>query len=67
MKFAKRSKIFLIGCSFYGDPFTGSAGWTEENEIGRLWNRFMNYVQNKDSVKYLLQNKVYGLCLSVRV
>ena len=29
-----------MGLSFYGDPFADSAGWTEENEIGRLWKRF---------------------------
>jgi len=30
--------------SFFGDPFSLSAGWTEENEIGRLWKRFMAYL-----------------------
>jgi len=34
--------IILAGLSFYGDPFARSAGWTEENEIGRLWARFMD-------------------------
>lgn len=35
--------FFLVGLSFFGDPFSGNAGWTEENEIGRLWSRFMRY------------------------
>jgi len=31
----------LAGLSFYGDPFRFHGGWEEENEIGRLWKRFM--------------------------
>ncbi|MBN1642551.1 MAG: GyrI-like domain-containing protein [Anaerolineae bacterium] len=30
----------IAGLSFYGDPFAGGEGWSTENEIGRLWNRF---------------------------
>ncbi len=33
----------LLGLSFFGDPFSASAGWTEENEIGRLWERYMRF------------------------
>ncbi len=36
-------RVVLLGFNFYGDPFTQSSGWTEENEIGRLWQRFMEY------------------------
>lgn len=36
-----RPATVLVGLSFYGDPFSQSAGWTEENEIGVLWTRFM--------------------------
>jgi predicted transcriptional regulator YdeE len=34
----------LLGMGFFGDPFQVSGGWTEENEIGRLWSRFMAYL-----------------------
>ena len=37
----------LVGFSFYGDPFRLSPGWTEENEIGRLWVRFMAYAEQQ--------------------
>ena len=40
----RKDEINLVGMSFYGDPFETSAGWTEENQIGRLWQRFMNYL-----------------------
>jgi predicted transcriptional regulator YdeE len=33
----------LVGLSFFGDPFRLHGGWEEENEIGRLWARFMAY------------------------
>ncbi|MFX0124153.1 MAG: GyrI-like domain-containing protein [Candidatus Hodarchaeota archaeon] len=36
------NKIFkLLGCVFYGDPFHEAEEWSYENEIGKLWNRFM--------------------------
>jgi len=31
--------MLLAGFSFFGDPFHSHAGWTEANEIGRLWQR----------------------------
>ncbi|MFX1395677.1 MAG: GyrI-like domain-containing protein [Promethearchaeota archaeon] len=35
-------KIFhLMGCVFYGNPFHSAKEWTLENEIGKLWNRFI--------------------------
>jgi predicted transcriptional regulator YdeE len=43
-RIVERDQMILIGLSFFGDPFAESAGWTEENEIGRLWNRFMAYL-----------------------
>lgn len=40
----QKKEIILVGMSFYGDPFETSAGWTEENQIGRLWQRLMAYL-----------------------
>jgi AraC family transcriptional regulator len=42
----EKESITLVGFSFFGDPFKLSGGWTEENEIGRLWNRFMTYLEH---------------------
>jgi len=39
-----KDQIILVGFSFFGDPFKFSGGWSEENEIGRLWKRFMAYL-----------------------
>jgi AraC family transcriptional regulator len=41
--FVQRERIFLAGVGFFGDPFQISGDWTSENEIGRLWERFMAY------------------------
>ena len=34
-------QLTLAGFTFYGDPVHSHAGWTEENEIGRVWKRIM--------------------------
>lgn len=56
----ERDPIILLGFSFFGDPFATSAGWTEENEIGRLWSRFMAYTtQQGDRIKHVKDNTVF--------
>jgi predicted transcriptional regulator YdeE len=48
----QKDEIILVGMSFYGDPFETSAGWTEENQIGRLWQRLMAYMaENPDAIQ----------------
>ncbi len=41
-----KDRIYLAGLSFFGDPFDTSNPWTEENQIGRLWQRFMDYLSS---------------------
>jgi predicted transcriptional regulator YdeE len=56
-KIITHDQLNLVGFSFYGDPFRLSPGWTEENEIGRLWARFMAYVQqHREELKALIVN-----------
>ena len=38
-------KTVLLGFSYYGEPF--GDGWTEENQIGQLWKRFMAFWQEQ--------------------
>jgi AraC family transcriptional regulator len=40
-KIVDNEGLNLIGMVFYGDPFKGGEGWSEENEIGKLWTRFI--------------------------
>ncbi len=53
--FIQKDAIMLMGVSFYGDPFQLSGDWTVENEIGRVWKRFMNYLEeNRPTLQTLL-------------
>ena len=49
--------ITLVGFSFFGDPFATSGGWTEENEIGRLWHRFTTYLESHSSHIHHVKDK----------
>ena len=40
-----KDRMLLLGFSFFGDPFEFSGDWSEENEIGRLWKRFITYLE----------------------
>lgn len=56
----ERDQILLAGLGFFGDPFAASGGWTEENEIGRLWNRFGAYTAHHgDRIKHIESSCVY--------
>ena len=42
-KIIQRGPTMLAGMVFYGDPFAGAEGWSQENEIGKLWGRFNRF------------------------
>ncbi len=55
----KISQLNLAGFSFFGDPFKMSGDWSEENEIGRSWKRFMQYcAANQDKLGFLKSEQV---------
>jgi len=55
----EQPEMILVGFDFFGDPFKFSAGWTEENEIGRLWKRFMAYFdQYQDQLQHIKDRSV---------
>ena len=39
--------LMLAGVSFFGDPFTYHSEWVIENEIGQLWTRFYQLLENE--------------------
>lgn len=58
-KIIEKDQIILLGFSFFGDPFTVSGGWTEENEIGILWKRFMTFMENnRNRIKHITDSEV---------
>lgn len=42
-----KPEILLVGLSFYGDPFDTSNMWSEDNHIGRTWQRLMSFLQKR--------------------
>jgi predicted transcriptional regulator YdeE len=44
-----REQMTLLGMSFFGDPFRAAVGWSQENEIGRLWSRFEAYLADRSA------------------
>ncbi|MDK2982013.1 MAG: hypothetical protein PWQ55_2360 [Chloroflexota bacterium] len=43
LDFVERPALTLMGMSFYGDPFRDAGDWSENNEIGRLSQRYMEF------------------------
>jgi predicted transcriptional regulator YdeE len=53
-------EILLVGMSFYGDPFDTSGVWTEENQIGRTWQRLNTYLaKHSDAIHHRMATDVY--------
>ena len=42
-----KKRLNLIGCVYYGDPFHSAEEWSQDNEIGGLWSRFMTLATTK--------------------
>ena len=56
----KKPEIFIVGMSFYGDPFSTRSGWDAENEIGRVWTRFMQYLKlNGEEIQHIVTPGVF--------
>jgi AraC family transcriptional regulator len=51
-RIVERKTRFLTGMEFYGDPFQEASGWTTENEIGKLWKRFSDYIDNNPDLAF---------------
>lgn len=47
--------LLLGGMSFYGDPISTKGGWEEENEIGKTWKRFMEFIAENPVRPYSVQ------------
>jgi predicted transcriptional regulator YdeE len=55
----EKGQMLLLGFSFFGDPFAESGGWTEENEIGRLWQRLIAYLETHGAqIRHLSEPEV---------
>ncbi|MBI9042844.1 MAG: GyrI-like domain-containing protein [Anaerolineaceae bacterium] len=56
-EFIEKEAMIMAGFSFYGTPFEFKDFWDEQNEIGKLWQRFMGFIQQVDTETYpILRN-----------
>ncbi len=56
----KKPEIYIAGMSFYGDPFSTRSGWDAENEIGRVWTRFVQYLKlNGEGIQHITTPNVF--------
>jgi AraC family transcriptional regulator len=57
-----KKKFILVGMDFYGNPYREAGGWSTQNDIGQLWQRFSNfYEKRKDSIRHLVSESGYEL------
>ena len=55
-----KRRIILAGVDFYGNPYQEAGGWSQQNAIGQLWNKFNSfYTKKKDSIKHLKSESGY--------
>jgi AraC family transcriptional regulator len=59
-KIIDKDEIILAGMDFCGDPFKEAGGWSEQNEIGKLWQRFNQYFdKHRDMIKNMVSDAGY--------
>ena len=46
----QKMSLQLLGCVYYGNPFHSAEEWTIENEVGKVWQRFMNLASKYPSL-----------------
>ena len=50
--------MLLVGMSFFGDPFSEASDWSSDNEIGKLWSRFINFIEaNPNAIRHRIDNE----------
>ncbi len=59
---ARFGPMLLGGMGFYGDPFSAKAGWDSENEIGKTWQRFTDWLAaNPGDPRFTEKSVLYEL------
>ena len=59
-KIVQSGEIMIAGMVFYGDPFAVGGGWSEGNEIGKLWTRFNAFWdKHQAAIRHVVANAGY--------
>ncbi len=49
----EQDSIILAGIDFYGYPYEEAGGWSSQNAIGELWDRFTRFCDmHEDGIKH---------------
>lgn len=43
-KIVDKEQLIIVGMNYYGDPFMTGGAWSVDNAIGKLWGRFMEFL-----------------------
>ena len=60
LRICERDRLLIAGFGFFGDPFGLSGEWTEANEIGRLWHRYMTFMHSPGAQSPQILNPAIG-------
>jgi len=61
-KITANRKTILVGMDFYGNPYQEAGGWSAQNAIGQLWQRFNSFYQKKkNAIEHLVSESGYEL------
>ena len=55
-KFLRNKQFKLLGSIFFGNPFLKAEEWSYDNEIGKLWSRFMKLLKQYSFLLQRLSN-----------
>ena len=55
----KLGPLLLGGVSFYGDPISTKGSWDSENEIGKTWKRFSDFITTNPSRPYSMNKPLF--------
>jgi AraC family transcriptional regulator len=62
----EKRKIILAGIDYYGDPFKEAEGWSTQNAIGQLWQRFDKiFEKKKNSIGNLVSDAGYEVWIDL--
>lgn len=63
----EEKSIILAGMDFYGYPYETAGGWSEDNAIGQLWERFTRFCSTHEgAIQHQVSEAGYELWLDVK-
>jgi len=65
-KLTEKRQITLVGMDFFGNPYEKAGGWSEQNAIGLLWQRFQHFSQtHQGAIKHQVSEAGYEVWIDL--